>query len=260
MKRVFFIIIIILFTAPDKRLTLCKTARPAKQARIELRKDMAVFVSKFSALPFSPAERKVFDNPAQCEHLLFDPSIKQAFLLPLYHFLQKTRLRIFLPLGSLEQSAKFPAGVFSAFSLDCPPAHAEAPSYVSYAASSKNAYKYWVICKEGLDAIEAMRKQKNENGEPLYSEGDLQRLTDRYGKTWWKVSKQEFEALQKALISTESSAAAAVAADCNGGGGVVIDIFAELRCIHKKTIEDKFTKEEIVMLTPDCVLSPVIRG
>lgn len=210
---------------------------------------MQAFVSKFSSLPFSPLERKVFDNLAQCEHLLFDPAMKQAFLLPLFHFLQKDRLRVFLPMGSLAAPDVGSAAASSA-ATSCH-AHIPAPSFVQ--AAGKNAYKYWVICTEGLETIEAMRKQKSEDGSPLYSENDIQRLTDRYGKTWWKLPKQEYEGLVRSIESVWGSSA-------SSSSGAVVDSFVLLKAIHKKTIEDKFSKDDITMLVPETISVVTARG
>jgi len=213
---------------------------------------MLGFVSKFSSLPFAPVERKTFDNLAQCEHLLFDPSIKQAFLLPLFHFLQKSKLRVYLPLGELPADPSLDDNTSGAYdrtiSKEVCPAHLAPPSFIQNAG--KSAYKYWVICTEGFETIEAMRKQKKEDGSPLYSEGDLQRLSDRYGKTWWKVPKQEYED----LVSRMKTVARAHFAVSSKG----LDTHLFLRSIHKKAIDDKFSKDEITLLIPETV--PVISG
>lgn len=193
----------------------------------------------------------MFDNLAQCEHLLFDPSIKQAFLLPLFHFLQKSKLRVFLPLGQLpnDDSSDNTSNIHDrAVSKEVCPAHLAPPSFIVNAG--KSAYKYWVICTEGLETIEAMRKQKKEDGSPLYTESDLQRLTDRYGKTWWKLSKQEYEE----LVSRMKSAAKPHFAVSSKG----LDTHLVLRSIQKKVIDDKFSKDEITLLIPETV--PVVSG
>lgn len=196
--------------------------RPSKIARTDLRKDMAEFVSKIYALPYTPLERKVFDSLSQCEHLLFDPSIKQAFLLPLFHFLQKSSLSIQIPLGASSSSSSSYGG--------------------GGGGVPKGDYKYWVLCNEGADAIEAMKKQKNSDGEPLYSSEAISRLVERFGKVWWKVQKTEYEDIQAALSSKQSEGLPRVAS-----------VF--IRSIAKKVIKDKFTNEDITMLVPSLLLN-----
>jgi len=177
---------------------------------------MAEFVSKLAVLPYVPVEKKVFDNLAQCEHLLFDPSVKQAFLLPLFHFLQKSTLRVTLPDGALQDVQSGGGGSSSSSSY----------------AKPFGGYKYWVMCTEGLDAINAMKKQKNEDGTPVYSSDVIARLVDRYGKVWWKIQKFEHEKIVKAMTDISRQ------------------IEVQLYMISKKVIQDKSSHEDITMLVP----------
>lgn len=202
--------------------------KPAKIARTEVRKDMAEFVSKLASLPFVPMEKKVFDNLSQCEDLLFDPSIKQAFLLPLFHFLRKETLRVHIPLSAYHDRSD------SSSSSD--------PAGPSFAVNSKNGYKYWVICTEGLDLVEAMRKQKKQDGTPLYGPEVISRLVDRYSKTWWKVQKHEYEEIQKAVKMN--------ALNPNSASAPYEPVVLRLNSIQKKLIEDKFTKDDVTLLIP----------
>lgn len=197
--------------------------KPAKIARQELRKDMVEFVSRLSSLPFVPMEKKVFDNLSQCEDLLFDPSIKQAFLLPLFHFLQRPTIRVHLPFSAL------PSHVASGSD----------PVGPSFAVNSKNGYKYWIICTEGIDTIDAMKKQKKPDGSPLYSQEVLSRLVERFSKTWWKVQKQEYEEIQKVVAHRASLSPPNLD-----------PVILRLDSIAKKVIEDKYTKDDVTMLIP----------
>jgi len=162
----------------------------------------------------------VFDNLAQCEHLLFDPSVKQAFLLPLFHFLQKNTLRVTLPDGALQD------------------VQSGGSSSSSSSAKPFGGYKYWVMCTEGLDAINAMKKQKNEDGTPVYSPDVIARLVDRYGKVWWKVQKFEHEKIVKAMTDISRQ------------------IEVRLDMISKKVIQDRSSHEDITMLVPSVNIVP----
>lgn len=94
------------------------------------------------------------------------------------------------------------------------------------------------MCTEGLDAINAMKKQKNEDGTPVYSPDVIARLVDRYGKVWWKVQKFEHEKIVKAMTDISRQ------------------IEVRLDMISKKVIQDKSSHEDITMLVPSVNIVP----
>lgn len=174
---------------------------------------MTEFLQKIAhSLPVSPPELKLFDSLSQCEHLLFDASIKQAFLLPLFHFLRKKSIQIQFPLA--------PASL-------CPP--------------NAGSYKYWVQCEEGLDLLNKMAMVKKEDGSLLYHPADIDRFRLKYGKTWWKIPQGEYQKVQKMIPHCSPPFTL-------GNNFITV----EIEFVNKKTIDDKLTKEEIVMLIPQC--------